>query len=393
MTSNFRDLLERYKNHAATPEETAQVEAELEKFEAINDYLCEKLEDPDNAGASLKGEDVNASVTREFTGMVKRSIRRAFLRMGLCILSVTLAAMLFVQFGLSPLLNRFYYNPTAPVGQFENQMSLDMAVYTDLRYPLGKRDNVNAIPLGYGRYSLTIPATFYHSGMERPATVAAELNRNRLTLFDAGILHPVPVNLFAAYGGYHDTPEGTSWVTTREYARELLEKLGENEYYTAYLSFERDITFEEYKAFEQESCIPYSWFPVRTSQSDYFGRGHMGLSSTFSGTCIEGWDEQRYPWLLLCGNDLDAGFDRLMEAERDEGIMTTHLLSQLSYLSQPEQKTFLSFFDEESETFSAAYEYVSEHGLSIYGCVFYGEKEQLLKIADMENVYGIYVVR
>ena len=89
----------------------------------------------------------------------------------------------------------------------------------------------------------------------------------------------------------------------------------------------------------------------------------------------------------------DSDFQDILSAEQDESVMTTHLLSQLSYLADPQQKTFLSFFGETSDTFANAYDYVKEHGISIYGCVFYGEKEQLLRLSEVENVYGIYAQR
>lgn len=384
--TDFKELLNRYKSHTATPEETARVEAELEKFELINDYLCEALE----SEASLPSSSVpetSDNVPEQFAKMVRRSIRRAFWKLGFCVLAAVMAVMLFVQFGLSPLMDRLYYDPTVPVGKYSDQISLDTAVYTDLRYPLGKRDTVSAVPLGYGRYSLTFHSSFYFSGMQRPETVAGELSRNRLTLYNADVFRSVPVNLFACYSGNSD-----QWVTTPEYAREQLETLADGTYYTAYLSFEEDISFTEYLAFEEKADIDYSWFPVRTEESVYFHNGHIGMSSNFSGACIEGWDDEKYPWLFLSGNDPESAVFAA-HPEQNEQIMTTHLLSQLRYLSAPERETFLSFFGERSETFASAYEYIEAHGLSIYGSVFYATKDQLLKISEMDNVYGIYVQR
>ena len=386
MDKSFRELLQRYKNHTASPQEQEKVEQALEAFEAINDYLSEQLEQLEEEPSLALSSQQDPLSDTALLRMVKRSIRTAFLKLGAGVLAVTLAVVLFLQFGLSPLMDHLFYNPAAPVGEFSDQMSLDMAVYTNLRLPLGKRDTVNSTSLGYGRYSLTMPVSHYFSSMQKPATVAGELNRNRLTLFDVDALQKPAINLFAAYGGEN------SWVVDREYARELLENLEEGVYYKAYLSFEEDITFPQYKAFEEQIGFS-SWFGVRTSEGKYFENGHIGLCSTFSGSCITGWDAQKYPWLLLCGDDPDSDFQDILSAEQDESVMTTHLLSQLSYLADPQQKTFLSFFGETSDTFANAYDYVKEHGISIYGCVFYGEKEQLLRLSEMENVYGIYAQR
>ena len=50
----FRELLEKYKNQTATPEERKQVEAELEKYTALTEYLREQ--DVDMEGEDLAGQ-------------------------------------------------------------------------------------------------------------------------------------------------------------------------------------------------------------------------------------------------------------------------------------------------------------------------------------------------
>ena len=50
----FRELLEKYKNQTATPEERKQVETELEKYNALTEYLLEQ--DVDMEGEDLAGQ-------------------------------------------------------------------------------------------------------------------------------------------------------------------------------------------------------------------------------------------------------------------------------------------------------------------------------------------------
>ena len=42
---SYREKIERYKKHQLTEEETKEVEAEIEKTEAISDYLTDRLMD------------------------------------------------------------------------------------------------------------------------------------------------------------------------------------------------------------------------------------------------------------------------------------------------------------------------------------------------------------
>ena len=87
---------------------------------------------------------------------MNRAIRRAFLRMGAAVCAVTLVIVL-----LPGVVSQFYYDPGKIVGQDSyggttNQMSLDMAVYTELALPGTYRNNVQVEDRGYGNYDISI---------------------------------------------------------------------------------------------------------------------------------------------------------------------------------------------------------------------------------------------
>lgn len=152
----YRELLELYRKKELGEQEREMVEQEIEKHEAISEYLFEREEsDTLNFGADAsQSESAEPGQKREeggggdeFTKRVNRAIRRAFLRMGAAVCAVTLVIVLLILFVLPGVVSQFYYDPGKIVGQDSyggttNQMSLDMAVYTELALPGTYRNNV-----------------------------------------------------------------------------------------------------------------------------------------------------------------------------------------------------------------------------------------------------------
>ena len=102
----FRELLEKYKNGTATEAERSLVEEELEKSEAIADYLAEGLEELEEGRGSPSA--ASAEVRQ-----VKRTVNRRLRRTALWAAAMVLAAALVVQLVVNPMVSSFYYRPNA----------------------------------------------------------------------------------------------------------------------------------------------------------------------------------------------------------------------------------------------------------------------------------------
>ena len=146
----FRELLEKYKNGTATEAERALVEAELEKSEAIADYLAEGLEALEEGGEALSHSDAEVK-------KVKRTVNRRLRRTALWAAAMVLAVVLVVQFVVNPLVSSFYYQPNAQtVGQTEySDATFDLTALYSLLMPGQTITSVQTEPLGFGRYALT----------------------------------------------------------------------------------------------------------------------------------------------------------------------------------------------------------------------------------------------
>lgn len=110
----FRELLDKYRAGQASEEERALVEAELEKSEAIADYLAEQVEDALGAAET----QAPAGEVRHIQKKVNRRLRRT----AVWAACIVLAVLLGVRFVVSPLVSSLYYQPNAyTVGGMEDR--------------------------------------------------------------------------------------------------------------------------------------------------------------------------------------------------------------------------------------------------------------------------------
>lgn len=376
----FREILKLYQDGKLDDSQKETVEAEIEKHEAIGDYLYDNAQIPEleelGEEDSLKGSQIDEA--QRFTAMVNKSIRRAFIKMGVIVGSVTLAAVLTVIFVLPGLVSRFYYNPNEVAAVSEDgiktdRMSLDLSVFTELFLPGAYRDNAYAEAEGYGKYQISIPQTLSITG--NFTTVAGKLERNHLTLYNPDLLRFPTGNAFVGPATRHDYgPSGPA-----EKAFSKLQELDENQMYTAYFSLDQLMDYGTlYKDLNGSAAFWYAVFNGYSSQNAigfYPGIGGYDLT----------WDAETYP--LLRTTDEATDFDALVE---DPEAMQTHFLSMLRYMKDfPElaQMFNLGYTD-----WDAAIEYIEENGLQIYGFCVTADKETILKLSEYEHVSYVYTV-
>ena len=152
----FRELLEKYRAGQASEEERALVEAELEKSEAIADYLAEQVEDElGTAEAQAPAGEVRH---------IQKKMNRRLRRTAAWAACIVLAVLLGVRFVASPLVASLYYQPnekgfgTSIEGEPDTEceaIALDLTALYSLTAPGNTVNSVTARPEGFGRYILT----------------------------------------------------------------------------------------------------------------------------------------------------------------------------------------------------------------------------------------------
>ena len=201
----YRDLIELYKEGKLEEEKRKQVENDIERQEAINEYLFEEGEIPelDVFEDNFANENELNGVDEEqlqFAKMINASIRKAFVKMGVTVGVVVLTLILFVIFALPQMVDLFYYNPAKVLGENENypnatnQISLDLAVYSELFMPGYHRSNVIVDENGYGEYDINIVQNFTMT--ESFKNVAGKIEREKIVLYDPNFLEGPTGNAF-----------------------------------------------------------------------------------------------------------------------------------------------------------------------------------------------------
>ncbi len=376
----FRELLELYRAGELTEDQRAGVEAEIEKHEAISDYLYE--EPPVEELSPPELSQAGADEAQKFTRLVQGAIRRAFVKMGVIVGVVTLAVVLAVIFVLPEAVSSAYYDPSQLVGiseygQETNRMSLDLAVYSELCLPGRYRNSVFAEAEGYGEYRVTIHQNVSLTGSF--TTLNGRLERGELTLYTPDYLRPPTGNAFVLPDDVEWNYRGHGAAGSPEYAFAALEKLDEGETYIGYFSLKELMDYEDFDAAIEEGRG--IWTAVYTGRRN----GHLGFGGPIGGALMS-WDREKYP--LLSGLDSAAADHAGAAANAGAEDEKTHFLSMLRYLQ--DHPEVVELFGGMEENWQEMIDYVEEHGLQIYGFAVAGDKQLIQSLAAREEVAYVY---
>ena len=377
----FREMIKLYQEGTLEDKQTEMVRDEIEKHEAISDYLYEASQIPDLDGmGAVVTDDTDGQEAKDFSKMVRKAIRRAFIKMGIVVGGAILAVVLAVVFLLPDLVSGFYYNPNEVVGYSSSaneteRMSLDLAVYSELFLPAKYRDTVIAEELGYGKYHITIPQTTSYTG--NFSTVAGVLERNKLTLYSPDLLSGYPANAFVLPEDIVWPHRGMGAAGSAEDAFASLQELDDDAVYTAYFSLDALTDYES--LYEQ---VGNAWYAVYNEPGYY-----AGFWSSQSGSVFD-WDREKYP--LLSTLDSEGSIEESDANAASEDAMHTHFMSMLRYM-QDHPET-LDLFGWRDYQLGEAIEYVKANNLQIYGFAVIASKDKILELAEAENIAYVYTM-
>lgn len=399
----YRELLACYKNGTLEDTQKAKVESDIERQEAIADYLYEKEEIPQLDG--WEGQD-QASQEPDIK-TIQKAIHRAFVRMGVIVGAVVFAIMLVVVFVLPQAVSLFYYNPNECVGNQKNQtvntsrMSLDLAVYSEMFLPGAYRNCVNASAKGYGAYDISIPQVVSYTG--RGTTVNGTLVRGTLKLYNTDVLKAPAGNVFVMPQEleehlpirYADEETKENWgaAGTKKEADQAIDQLDGSGVYAAFVSLEHLMDYADFYAWMKEqddrSAI---WCAVYLSDQNgdmCSGTSNIGMQIQASGGMLD-WDRDRYPYL----QGLDSQDPNAWDLAEDPEKMQTHFLSMLRYLNDhPAIMEMLhgpQFSRQDYEAMTAS---IKRDGIRIYGFYTVGKKKTLKALRKLPEVSYIYTTQ
>lgn len=437
---SFRDLMDKYRQGTVNDEEARLVEEELDKYDAINEFQYEQIEQladrigtgDDNTAHGAEGAAENignshrAGSEEAFIKNIRREIRKAFIKTGIGVGIGAVVIILFIISVLPGLVSKFYYDPTEAVAEDRddgegidatNRMSLDMAVYTELMVPEARRNLVTANDNGYGDYDIRIGSSVW-SDNEHYSESAGKIVRNRLMLYDPGAIERMIANQFAWFQRdrtdisltQQDKREEDSWLkenpgvdganlhgtVDRESNSHVIDGLDDNEMYYAYVTLNEMMDYEDfYGYYMSHEDFGRGWCAVKTNEPAeedelYFKPENIGFEFSPSVGGMLNWDREKYPNLFMSYDGGESGYAE--ENQADASYANAHFTDMLAYME--EQEDFLGMMADEGleyPDFDRAKQYVEKNGVIIYGFVFLADKETLKALLKEDEVYSVDV--
>lgn len=413
----YRELLKLYRQGKLEDDKKKEVEAEIEKQDAISEFLYEEgeipgledlkeQEDTEPAKNLIAASDTeknagtgqNNDFDNRFVKEIRHSIRKAFIKMGVVTGAIVLAVILCAVFVLPRVVSAIYYDPNEVVGEYEDlvttRMDLDLSVYSELFLPGNYRNQVSAVSRGYGEYDITIPQNMSHTG--KFTSVSGKLVRGELTLYDKNILSRPSMQLYlpgdeTAWEAWEVDENGKETKMDTEarkkesiqYSKEEIEGYNDNDWYTAFVSIEKIMDYKDFIEWFQNLSDSKDlewgtlWCAVHTENEDgYCIEPNIGFCPFAAGMSMS-WDKEKYPYLSLN----DDGDSLEYVDETDEEIMQSHFISMLSYMK--EHKEILAMMDQtadEADSYQEMIDYVKKNGLKVHGFAISAKKDTLLEL-------------
>lgn len=392
----YSELIELYKTGKLPEETRQQVEQDIERQQAISEYLfdTEEIPDLDEFTSNYTGESTDESDSEDvkFIRIVRKSIHKAFIKMGVIVGAVLLAIVLFVIFALPRIVNLFYYDPTKLVKSEDAEsikFELDMAVYTELNLPGKYRDYVIADSEGYGEYTFNI--INYAPYTEADKNVAGKIERNQLVMYEPDLLNAPAANVFEReIPGVEDNIvsnfELNGAAGSVENAFAELENLKENETYLTFITLNDVVSYTEFVEISEK--MPENFYPIwcaicMENENGYYINRNIGFN--FAVTCRNlAFDKEKYPNLTRFELRTTVPIDEIPS----ESDTTTHVVSMLRYMA--DQDDFWKLMGGNGDKYSEIADNVEQNGLNIYGYVAVADKAAIMEWSKNDSVAYIY---
>ena len=384
MTTNLKELLEKYKNKTATEEEMNLVKEKLEEFSLLQDQLLKE---------DIELTDFENSINSIDTKNIKKQVNKKFLKLVLLIFTLLMSCFLVFQFVLKPVLNTFYFNPTtkekgAPIPSF----NLVSAVYTELTQPVLRLGYVTSTNTGIGTYEIekgyTSLMNTQNNGLFNAPTLTYTLKRNEVLPNSESEINYSPAPIWR----YEDSRDINFHQDFKDQTIKKMKELPKSSGLDVALSFKEPLTIEETLKLLEADGLPgdsnyrlnwfsvdnkninigFDWFGTFTILSEYVGTNDPYLLSL----------NKKYP-NLFPGAPNSSGIDNISQSLEEHFISAlSYIIDEKAYLekqeSQYSDKMFKNILDEQKK-----------NGVKINGVYLSGTPEAIIKFAEKDEVINV----
>lgn len=410
----YKEIIDLYKSGKLDEKQKTEIENDIERHQAISEYLIDIEEQSDFSVGGLfediivsnNKEDNNITDTEnvdrtkdEFTKSIRKSIRNTFIKTGVCTGVIVLAIVCFVIFAVPKIVDSHYYDPGKNIGTCSrdtNQMSLDMAVYSELFLPGRYRDNVTVSRNGYGKYDISILQTARFS--DNSTTIGGVINKGKIITYDNNYFNNIAVNKFVS--GEEIVKDEFIMQSNDEDKEETyanLDKLNELDSYITFVSLDSVMNYNEFIKWSKEKNIQPIWCKLcfKKNYNDIEGSTSNEEDSTFysynnigfipGSSCGDLYfDEKNYPFLTQFS--LSKEMKDFDPYSLSANVIEKHVSSMLLYIANQTDFREMMELDVQEEYLKAIAEEINTDGINICGFVMVGDKESICALRDISEI-------
>lgn len=402
---NFKALLEKYKQGTASDQEVRLIEAELAKFNAIEDYLSESL-DHEISQQFVSDFDKRQQENKAVTKVVNRRLRRVV------VTAVIAAALLYgvIFYGLSQIMEWSYYNPSSTSLFHDSEaypqpnIQYDLEAWINMHFPEASLVFAGSESEKFGRHKIYAIYRNEFTGQEHRFDMG--LIRNRLTKSDdtltkwnwESIWNGFDVIAFnhqaVPADGSHFSDHYSKQNKTTDY---FLKQLNPLSYLSLSLTFPEDMSLEQvYDLIEANRRIKFHWIGVRTmpvaETENTTSIPLVGFTPDFSRSRISsGLDETKYPLFYIS----QAYWKRNTDQERAVNYLAqaaeTHFKTRLKFLIDRSRFVGIMEYPDKVDFYKSSLDYVAQHGAHSYGVVVAGTVKDLRDFLEKQDILTSYI--
>ncbi len=400
---NFKELLQKYKDGTASREERLLVEEEIAKNELINEYLSEQID----VLPSMEALEQDFS---EDARKIKTALNRRIWAIVLAVVMAVVVAFALAKYVALPLYDKQFYNPyevaegvpdlreredyQAYMDVF-NPLNVNVDVFLDLFCPGWYAEDEVVRSLGMGNYDILIRI---NKGMGNNREYSVRLEKGELQQgLRSEWFFPTPTaGRFYEKGSRHfivsfvdenGNESRKQQADSRESYRQELTKLPESCVIESYITFKDNMTVEEMLEWRRNVNATISWVAVETGEESCLDE--IGFDVDCGGFVLETTEEfdAMFPYLQINSSNTKYGEETAEQYEQ-------HYKSMLKYMTY--QEDFLNAFCDVNsksnmEDYEKALSYAEENGISIYGAVIVGDRNEMIELEQREEINSFVI--
>lgn len=376
----FRELMDKYEKGIASEEEKILIEQEIEKYEAIEEYIAGNI-DMDFMSHGISDEQMVETIK------IKKTVNS---RLRKVVLTSVIAVMLIVFgifFIISPIIDSLYYNPSdVTVGESETDINFDLYAFTELNLPgYVLTSNINAESLGFSKYDIY----FYRKNLytQENNEISFKIKQGNSISSYNDLFGEVYFNFMTVK--YSDSIQPQQIINQKERVMNHVKQLSPVAYTSAYLTFDKDLTMEELHEIESRySNVSFIWAGIRTApMSDPISNiTGFGLDQNGGPVDTDKPDEEKYPAFYLLDWIFSGNTGSSKKSPWPKGY-ELHYTSLLKYMI--DRKDVVNVLDNRSiitENYQSALDYVEEYGVKTFGILVYANAKDLIELVENESI-------